>query len=116
MRVILSLILWVAVVVTGLSAEDAPRKVSPQAARTAAISKVEPEYSAVAKQLRLEGKVDLEAIVDETGSVLKVETVSGNPVLSKAAVDALKRWKFKPFLEDGKPTKVTVPITFSFTR
>jgi protein TonB len=112
----MSLILVGAALITTVSAEDAPRRVSAHVAATAAISKVEPEYSQVAKQLRLEGKVDLEAVVDETGSVIKVETVAGNPVLARAAVEALKRWKFKPFLEDGKPTKVTAPVTFSFTR
>jgi protein TonB len=116
MRLITSLILCAAAMVTGLFAEDAPTKVSSQAAASAVLTKVEPEYPPVAKQLRLEGKVDLEAIVDETGAVVKVETIDGNPVLARAATEALKRWKFKPFIIDGKPTKVTAPVSVSFRR
>jgi protein TonB len=116
MRVITSLILWAATMVPCLSAQDAPKKVSQQVAASAALTKVEPEYPAVAKQLRLEGKVELEALVDEHGSVIKVDTVAGNPVLVRAATEALKRWKFKPFVEDGKAMKVTAPVSFSFSR
>jgi protein TonB len=116
MRVIASLILWVATVAPALSAQDAPKKVSQQVATSAALTKVEPEYPPVAKQLRLQGKVDLEAVVDEHGYVVKVDTIAGNPILARAATEALKQWKFKPFVEDGKVMKVTAPISFSFNR
>ena len=44
-----------------------------------------------------------------------VKAVSGSPVLTKAASDALMKWKFKPFAEDGKPVKAVVTMSFTFS-
>ena len=77
-------------------------------------TKVPPEYPAIAKQLKIEGAVELEAIVTESGVVEKVNIVSGNPVLTRPASDALKKWKFAPFTSDGKPVKAIVPVSLSF--
>jgi protein TonB len=77
-------------------------------------TKVPPEYPVIAKQLKIEGAVELEAIVAESGVVEKVNIVSGNPVLTRPASDALKKWKFAPFTSDGKPVKAIVPVGLSF--
>lgn len=97
-----------------LYAQDDLKKVSSTDAAAAAVNKVAPEYPAMAKQLKIEGKVELEAVVAETGQVEKVNIVSGNPVLTKPAVEALKHWKFKPFLVDGKPSRVIAPVSMGF--
>src|SRR5215471_17929704 len=91
-----------------------PKKVSKVEGLNAATTKVQPEYPAMAKQLKIEGAVELEAVVAENGSVEKVNIVSGNPVLTRPAVDAVKKWKFAPFTADGKTTKALVPISMSF--
>jgi protein TonB len=70
----------------------------------------------MALQLRIEGSVDLEAIVTESGSVEKVNIISGNPVLTKPASEALKKWKFRPFVADGKPVRVVAPVIMTFKR
>ena len=57
------------------------------------IGRPQPEYPAIAKQLKLEGAVSLTAYVTEEGTVEKVEKVSGNPILLRSAGDALMRWK-----------------------
>lgn len=80
------------------------------------ITKVEPEFPAIAKQMNLSGRVEVDLHVDETGKVEKVDAVSGNPILAGAATSAAKRWKFQPFEADGKPTKVVVRVAFSFVR
>jgi protein TonB len=80
----------------------------------AAISKPQPEYPAIAKQLKVEGTVELTAYVSEEGTVEKVETVSGNPILARSAQDALKKWKFNKSMEDGKPTKFVADVSFNF--
>jgi len=56
-------------------------------------------------------------MVSETGDVENVEVVSGDPVLARAAVDAVKKWKSKPFIKNGKPVKVStkVPLDFAFS-
>lgn len=95
-------------------AQGEVNKVSRPEAMAAAINKVQPEYPPMAKQLKVQGAVELEAVVAEDGSVEKVNIVSGNAVLTKPAVDALKKWKFKPFTADGKPVKALAPIGFDF--
>jgi protein TonB len=98
---------------TGL-AQDAPKKVSKSEGLNSVTTKVSPEYPAIAKQLKIEGAVELEALVTESGTVEKVTIVSGNPVLTRPASDAVKRWKFAPFTSDGKPVKALVPVSMNF--
>lgn len=55
--------------------------------------------------------------VSTTGDVEKVEVISGDPILARSAVDAAKKWKFKPFIKNGKPVKAStnLPFDFAFT-
>jgi len=94
----------------------AQMRVEESQAKKNIISKVDPEFPPIAKQLNLSGKVEVDAHVDEAGKVEKVDAVSGNPILAGAAVNATKHWKFQPFEADGKPTKVVVRIAFDFVR
>lgn len=99
--------------VTGF-AQDAPKKVSKSEGLNAATTKVPPDYPAIAKQLKIEGAVELEALVSEGGVVEKVNIVSGNPILTRPASDAVKKWKFAPFTSDGKTVKALVPVSLTF--
>jgi len=95
-------------------AQDVTKKVTKAEGLNAVTTKVPPEYPVIAKQLKIEGPVELEAIVAESGVVEKVNIVSGNPVLTRPASDAVKKWKFAPFTSDGKPVKAVVPVSLSF--
>jgi protein TonB len=95
-------------------AQDAPKKVTKAEGMSNATTKVQPDYPIIAKQLKIEGAVELEAVVSEAGVVEKVNIVSGNPVLTKPAVDAVKRWKFAPFTAEGKAVKALVPVALTF--
>jgi protein TonB len=90
------------------------KHLSNQESMSAAVSKPQPEYPAIAKQLKLEGTVNLNAFVTEDGSVEHIETISGNPVLARSAQDALKKWKFAKQTEDGKPVKFVASVSFNF--
>jgi protein TonB len=90
------------------------KHLSNQESLTAATSKPQPEYPAIAKQLKLEGTVNLNAFVAEDGSVDHIETVSGNPVLARSAQDALKKWKFAKQMEDGRAVKFVASVSFNF--
>lgn len=106
-----------AIVIIGLvgSANAQSKLVNESEALAKVVSKVAPTYPVIAKQMKLAGNVQLQAVIDESGSVGEVTTVSGNPVLAKAGQDALKQWKFKPFTnDDGKPTKVSVVLSMAF--
>ncbi len=108
---IIGLVIYLVVTVV---AQESAHKVSRAAGENAVVSKVTPEYPAVARQLKIQGEVELEALVGENGAVDKVTIVSGNPVLTKPAAEALKKWKYKPFVEDGKATPALVPVYFTF--
>ncbi len=95
-------------------AQDAPKKITKAEGVNAVTNKVPPEYPAIARQLKIEGPVELEAVVTESGTVEKVNIVSGNPVLTRPAADAVKKWKFAPFTSDGKTVKALVPVSLSF--
>jgi len=97
-----------------LAAQDAPKKVTKTEGLNAVTNKVPPEYPAIARQLKIEGAVELEVVVTETGMVEKVNIVSGNPVLTRPASDAVKKWKFAPFTAEGKTVRAVVPVTLSF--
>jgi len=96
-----------------LCAEE-PLQVNEAEALAAAVTKHEPAYPAVAKQLRVQGKVTVQATIDEEGKVAGCEPVSGNAILTAAAVSAVKTWKFKPFTSGGKPARAVAKLTFDF--
>jgi protein TonB len=102
-------------ILTGLpaNAQDAVH-VSQAEAVKAAKEKFEPEYPAMAKQLHLEGAVQLEAHIGENGTVEEVKPLTGNAVLMNAAVAAIKKWKFTPFTSDGKAVKAVADLSFRF--
>jgi protein TonB len=73
-----------------------------------------PTYPAAARAIRAAGIVRVDVTIDEAGDVTEVQKTSGPPLLQSAARDAIKRWKFKPFLRDGHPVKATGFINFNF--
>ena len=95
-------------------AQEAPKKITRSEALNAVSVKVQPDYPPVARQLRMQGAVELQVTIGETGEVTKVDIVSGNPVLTAPAAQAIKRWKFKPFVENGKAISVVAPIAVDF--
>lgn len=90
------------------------KRISQSEAMEAVVSKVAPEYPQMARQLKLTGTVEVEIVVGENGAVESATPVSGNPVLTKPAADALKKWKFKPFQENGAPAKAQAVLKVSF--
>lgn len=114
MKGILTTLLGLTIVAGLGSGEEAARRISHAVALQSVTTKVVPEYSPIAKQLKIQGSVQLDAVIAEDGSVEKVDIVSGNPVLTKPAADALKKWHFKPFTEGDKPIKVIATFDFDF--
>ena len=78
------------------------------------VQHVMPIYPSQARTLRVEGKVVLSAMVAEDGRVGALKVVQGPALLANAAVDAVKRWRYEPFLLDGKPVKRETIITIDF--
>lgn len=78
------------------------------------VRRIPPVYPAQALLLRLQGTVILAATIMEDGTVRDVKIVEGSPVLAPSAVDAVKRWRYKPYELDGKPVKNETRITIDF--
>jgi protein TonB len=113
MTVLCVVCLTMAAAVAG-AADGPPKKVTMSEAMSAAVVKTPPEFPALAKQLKIQGSVELDVVIAESGAVESVTPISGNPVLTKPAVDAVKRWKFKPFQQDGAPVKAQAAVKLSF--
>jgi periplasmic protein TonB len=79
------------------------------------IHDVPPQYPPEAGRARLEGAVVLMALIGPDGSVKDVRVESGLPILAQAAIDAVKQWRYKPYLIDGEPVEVDSRITINFT-
>lgn len=106
----------VSLFVVGLlsSALSAEVRVSHADAVKNALKKPSPEYSPMAKQMRIQGDVEVEVKIAESGEVSDVKVVTGNPMLSTTVVKAMKDWKFTPFTEDGKPAAAVANLRFTF--
>jgi TonB family protein len=76
--------------------------------------KVMPVYPLAAIPLRLGGMVVLDTTIDEKGNVADVKVVSGPPLLTAAAIDAVRQWHYSPFLLNGKPVKMQKQVSINF--
>jgi len=98
----------------GLTIQAQELHVTEADAKGAAISKQMPEYPPMARQLKVTGKVELEVVIAADGSVEDVRISSGNSMLTRPCAKAVHDWRFKPFLQDGKPVRAVAPLTFEF--
>ena len=64
--------------------------------------------------MHVEGAVELVATISKSGDISAVKVASGNPQLARAAVDAVKQWKYKPYLLNGEPVEIHTQITVNF--
>ncbi len=80
------------------------------------IKKVDPVFPEAALKNKVQGSVILEAVIDELGKVMEVHvTSSPDPLLAKAAMDAVKQWEYMPFIKDGKAKKAVFSVTVTFS-
>jgi len=79
------------------------------------IHDVPPQYPAEAGRARIEGTVVLMAVIGMDGNVKDVRVERGLPILAQAAIDAVKQWRYKPYMVDGEPVEVDSRITINFT-
>ena len=79
------------------------------------IHQVKPTYPPLAKQARIQGAVVLQAVIGKDGTIQNLRVVSGHPMLTPAAIDAVKQWRYKPYFLNGEPVEVETQITVNFT-
>jgi TonB family protein len=88
--------------------------IDPKVAESRLTGRVEPQYPQMAKIAHIQGDVVLHILIDRQGQVAKVKQKSGHPILIQAAVDAVNKWDYQPFLLNGQPTDVETSVTVKF--
>jgi periplasmic protein TonB len=78
------------------------------------IQKIEPKYPPLALAARIWGQVVLKAIIGKDGEIKELELLSGHPMLTPAAIEAVRQWRYRPFLLNGEPTDVETTVTVTF--
>jgi protein TonB len=79
------------------------------------IHRVQPTYPPLARTARVQGAVQLAAVIGKDGAVQNLHVLSGHPLLTQAALDAVKQWRYKPYILNGEPVEVDTQITVNFT-
>jgi len=100
----------------------APKIATPQRVRVSSgvsqgllVRRVQPNYPPLARQARIQGTVILQAEISKDGSIQNLQLISGHPMLAPAAIEAVKQWKYRPYLLNGEPVEVETQIQVNFT-
>jgi protein TonB len=88
--------------------------VSQGVSRGLLVKEVPPVYPASALRSHVEGAVELLATISKNGDISAVKVLTGNPQLAHAAAEAVKQWKYKPYLLNGEPVEIQTQVTVKF--
>ena len=89
-------------------------QLSPQTTRNVSVS-VPPDYPLLARQMKVQGVVSLQALIARDGTIQELRILGGPGILATAAREAVKQWHFKPYLQNGQPVETQARITVNFT-
>ena len=99
-----------------------PKQVIPQRVRVSSgvstgllIRKITPTYPPLARQARIQGQVILQAEISKEGTIQNLQLISGHPMLAPAAIEAVKQWRYKPYLLNGEPVAVETQVVVNFS-
>jgi protein TonB len=99
-----------------------PKVATPQRVRVSSgvstgllIKKVTPNYPQLAKQARIQGTVVLQAEISKEGTIQNLQLISGHPMLAPAAIEAVRQWRYKPYLLNGEPVAVETQVVVNFS-
>ena len=78
------------------------------------LAKTVPQYPAIAKAARIQGTVVLQATIAKDGTIQNLRVINGPPMLQQAAIDAVRSWRYKPYLLNREPVEVETTINIVF--
>jgi len=78
------------------------------------IHSVQPQYPPLAIQARIQGAVVLRAVISREGTIENLQLISGHPILVRAAMDAVRRWRYHPYSLNREPVEVETLVTVNF--
>ncbi len=102
-------------VLDGLPGQDHPIHLAGDVRPPQRVAFLKPQYPELARKARVEGKVILEIVVGRSGDVENVRVLKSHPLLDDAAIEAVKRWRYRPGLQGGRPVKVYLTVVVEFT-
>jgi len=79
------------------------------------IYKVLPVYPALARAARIQGAVELQAVISKQGTIENLRALHGHPMLVRAAADAVRQWRYRPYVLNNEPVEVETQITVNFS-
>lgn len=91
-----------------------PQRVSQGVADGMLIDRITPVYPPIARAAGVQGTVVLEATISTSGTIKNLRVLSGNAMLQQAAIDAVSRWRYRPYLFNGQPVEVETTISVMF--
>lgn len=91
-----------------------PLRVSQGVAQGFLVHAVKPVYPPLARQARIQGTVMLQAVIGKDGRIENLQVMSGHPMLSPAAMEAVRQWRYRPYTLNGEPVEVETEITVNF--
>jgi protein TonB len=74
-----------------------------------------PAYPPLARSARVQGTVVLQAIISRQGAIENLRMLSGHPMLVRSAIDAVRQWRYRPYILNGEPVEVETQITVTFS-
>ena len=89
-------------------------KISQGVSQGLLIKRVQPIYPPAALKVHAEGAVQIEATINKEGTVINPKVLRGDAVLARAALDAVRQWRYKPYYLDGEPVEIQTQITVNF--
>jgi protein TonB len=95
-------------------AVTAPIRVGGRIRAPRAVVAPQPIYPPLAKQAKIWGDVNIDAVIDAQGNVVEMQLVSGHALLVQAAMDALRQWKYEPTYLNDQPVPVRLVVTVKF--
>jgi len=78
------------------------------------IYRVQPSYPPIARLARVQGTVELRAIISKAGTIENLVVFRGHPMLVKSAIEAVRQWRYRPYLLNNEPIEVETEITVNF--
>jgi protein TonB len=91
-----------------------PARISGGVIAGTILEKTQPIYPPIAKAAHVQGSVVLHAIIGKNGTIQNLTVISGPAMLQSAALDAVKQWRYKPYVLNGDPTEVDTTVTVNF--
>ena len=103
------------------STANIPKVAAPQRIRVSqgviegSCRQVQPLYPPIAKTARIQGSVVLHAVIGKSGNIENLQVMSGHPMLTQSALEAVRQWHCKPYLLNGEPVEVDTTVQVNFT-